>query len=65
MSERVLLPQTPSSVLYHAPDCRMFDRRRAVELARADAEDIGRRPAPCLRSDDAPDAPDDPPEVAA
>lgn len=50
-AERVLIPQTPSSVLYHALTCRMFDRSRAVEMAREDAEDVlGRRPAPCLQN---------------
>lgn len=55
-AERVLIPQAPSSVLYHALTCRMFDRNRAVEMARDDAEELlGRRPAPCLRDSTGPD----------
>jgi len=57
MPERVLVPQTERSVLYHALDCRGIDRGRAYEMAREDAEDhLDRRPAPCLRADaDRPD----------
>lgn len=47
--QRVLIAEKPSSVVYHELDCAHVNRDRAAELARADAEDIGRRPAPCVQ----------------
>lgn len=47
--DRVLLPKSAKSVHYHALYCDNLDRSRAAEVAREDAEDLGRRPAACVR----------------
>lgn len=48
MPERVLVPEHPSSVHYHALDCGSVNADRAAELARADAEEWGYRPHICV-----------------
>lgn len=65
--ERVLIPERPRSVLFHALWCEKVDRSQAAELAREDAEDLGRKPAACIRRllGDGEPGSNDPPGVPA